>query len=308
MKGSGTYLARRVLQSMLVIVGASVVVFLLSRLTGDPAALMLSPDATDQELQQYRERMGLDRPIYIQYADFAVHALQGDFGKSLLYKRAAMKLVLERLPASLKLTVLSIVIGAIAGLPLGAIAAMRRGKPPDFVARALAVIGLCFPSFFMAIVLILLFSVRLRWFPASGGTELKNMILPAFTLSAYTTASTTRLFRSSLLEVLNQEYVRTARSKGLHENAVFFRHIARNAAIPVVTLFGLRLGELLGRAIVTETVFNYPGLGRLALQAIQNRDFVLLQSFILVSAIAITVGNLIADILYTILDPRIKYN
>lgn len=303
-----TYILKRVLHSLIVILCVSVVVFLLSHISGDPAAVLLPPDASDEQIQHFKELMGLDQPIHIQYYRFIGKAIRGDLGTSLMFRRPAMELVLERLPASLKLTLAALGLAVIFGVPLGAIAALNRGKLADLIASTASMICLCFPSFFLGIVLILVFCVRFRLFPAAGGTDLRNMVLPAVVLSAYTVAMLTRLLRSSLIEVLSQPYISTARSKGLREWVVVFKHAGRNAAIPVVTLLGLRLGEILGQAVVTETVFNYPGLSRLAIQGIENGDYILVQSFILVTALAVTGGNLLADLAYVVLDPRIKYD
>lgn len=302
------YLTQRLLQSLLVVLGVSMIVFALLYLSGDPAALMLPIEASPQDVAEFRHQMGFDRPIQEQYLLFLGRAARGEFGNSLRHGGPALQLVVDRLPATLELTLMALFVSLLIAIPAGIVSAVKKDSVYDAGAMLMALAGQCIPSFWLGILLILVFSVGLRLLPVSGRGGIEHLILPAVTLGMATAAVKTRLLRSSLLEVLSKDYVRTARAKGLTDKAVLYRHVLKNAAIPVVTVIGLQMGTLMGGAIITETVFAYPGMGLLAIQAIRNRDIPVVQSFVMVIAIVITVMNLLVDLLYTYLDPRVKYN
>ncbi|MQA82121.1 MAG: ABC transporter permease subunit [Streptosporangiales bacterium] len=301
-----TFFVRRVIHGALVVFAVSVVVFLLARLTGDPAAIMLPPDATQEDIDLYRQNAGLNDPLLLQFLRFIGGAVTGDFGQSLMQGTDAMSLVLDRLGPSVQLAAASLVVSLAVGIPVGVLTAVRRGSWVDQVGRAFALVAQCVPNFFLGLMLILFVAVKLRLLPATGSTDLRGLVLPAVTLGLYGAAETVRLLRSSLLEQMNKDYVRTARAKGAFELSVLSRHVFRNAAIPVVTVWGLQFSSLMGRAVVTETVFAYPGMGMLAYQAISNRDFVVIQAFVIVTATIVVAANLLVDTLYFGLDPRIR--
>lgn len=302
----GAFLIRRLVYTVFVLLGVTLLVFVLIRLSGDPAALYLQEGATPAQIQEFRHRMGWDQPIYVQYIAFLWSMLQGDFGMSLRHQEPALGLVLERLPATIELTAVSLAFALAIGLPFGVLSALRRNSALDALARLFALLGLCIPSFWLGIILIIIFAVQLHVLPAFGRGNAANLVLPGTTLGLSSAATIMRLLRSNLLETLGMEYIRTARAKGLNELTVLVRHALKNAAIPTVTVIGLQLGYLLSGAVVTETVFAYPGIGRLAVQAIENRDFPVVQAFVAVTAVIFAVGNIVVDTLYTLLDPRIR--
>lgn len=302
------YALRRLTQGLFVIVGVSVVVFLLIHLApGDPALLMLREGASQQEVDQLRGQLGLDRPWLEQYGLFVWRAAHGDLGTSFHYERPAIQIVLEFLPETLYLSFAALLLALAVSLPLGVLSALRRNSPWDFLGMSFAVLGQAMPPFWLGIMLIFLFAVRLRWFPTSGSGGIAHTILPAVTLSAYLMALLTRLVRSGLLEVMDQDYVRTARSKGLATQTVVGKHALRNTLIPLVTVIGLQLGALIAGAIVVETVFSWPGVGRLLIQSINARDYPVIQSAVLVISVFVVVVNLVVDVLYAFIDPRISY-
>lgn len=310
----GQYITRRLLQMIPVIFGVSLIVFVIIRLKGDPV-LMLVPDYyTEEQIQAVREAYGFDRPIYIQYLDFLGRAVQGDFGRSFQNREPAWDLVMDALPHTFQLAFAALVIGVVVAVPLGLLAAIYRNSMIDFAVTTLAMLGRTLPNFWLGIMLILFFAVWLRWLPVSGTGALsdepfwKHLILPAVTLSTGLIATLTPLIRSSMLEVIHEEYIVTARSKGLRDYVVIFRHALRNALIPVVTMLGLNLAWLLGGAVIIEQVFAWPGMGRLMIQAIFARDNSVVQAGLFVIALIILFSNLLVDILYTFLDPRIRYS
>jgi peptide/nickel transport system permease protein len=303
------YIARRILQMVPVIVGITLIVFILVRLSGDPAVLLLPEDAEPEQIAVLREALGLDRPVLVQYAIFMRDLSRGDFGKSLRYSgQAALPIVLERLPATLQLTAAALLVAILISLPAGIVAAVYRSRWPDVGATGLAVLGQAMPNFWLGIMLILLFSVQLGWFPVSGRGGLNSLVLPAVTLGTSLAALLTRLMRSSLLEVLNLDYVRTARAKGQHPRTVLGKHALRNALLSYVTVLGLQLASLMAGAVVTEQVFAWPGIGLLAIQAINSRDMAIIQAVVVVAALIVMVANLLVDTLYALIDPRISYS
>jgi peptide/nickel transport system permease protein len=286
------FLLHRLLLAVVVLVGVSLVVYLCLFLTGDPAALMLPPDASREEILQFRRAMGFDDPWLVQYLRWIGRiVLHGDFGTSLRFERPVGPLILERLPATALLAVAALAWSTLVGFVLGVVAAIRRGGVVDFLVRAVALSGQAVPVFWLGLLLILFVSLRLRLLPTGGYGEVRHLILPAISLGAYYMSAVTRLVRASLIEALDQDYVRTAR---------------RNALIPVVTVQAMYFASLLGGALVTEIVFSWPGIGRLAVQAIQNRDFPLAQSIVLLAATVFVLTNLLVDILYVVLNPRIR--
>jgi peptide/nickel transport system permease protein len=312
------YLARRLVALVPVLAGVSVVVFLVLHLSpGDPAEIMLGSQATQEDLARLRAQLGLDEPLPVQYVRWLGHVLQGDLGRSLWTKRPVLREVLDRLGATLVLTASALVLSTLGGIALGIASATRRNSFLDRVSAVVSLFGASMPVFWLGIVLMVAFSLWLGWLPASGmfapygggGIRdlLVHLVLPAVTLAAASTAIVARLTRSSMLEVMGQEYVRTARSKGLVERAVVVRHGLWNALLPIVTVVGVQAGYLLGGAVLTETVFAWPGVGTLMVQGILARDFPLVQGCVLVVALTFAVINLGVDLLYAYIDPRIRY-
>ena len=300
------FVVRKSLHTLFVALGVVTLVFAALRLSGDPAATMLPGDASVDELRDLRRALGLDRPLWAQYLGFLGGALTGDFGVSFRHQQPALPLVLERLPATLELAGAALLLAVVVALPLGVLAAIYRGRALDVLAMGLAVVGQATPYFWMGIMLILIVSVELGWLPTSGRGGLERLILPAITLGTHFAASLARLTRTSMLEVLGQPFVTTARAKGLSEWSVILAHALKNAAVPVVTLIGLQFGTLLGGAVVTETIFAWPGVGRLAVQSIFVRDYPVVQAGVFVLALTFVVINLVVDLLYGVLDPRIR--
>ena len=301
-----TYLLRRLAQSLIVLLGISLVVFVILHLTGDPTLLLLPPDASAEEIAKFRRAMGFDDPLYLQYWRFLRGALRGDFGNSLRHDEPALALVWQRMPATLELTAVALGVALLLAIPAGIVSAVFRNTALDYVSTVLALVGQAMPTFWLGIMLILVFSVGLHLLPSSGRGGAANLVLPAVTLGLFTTARIMRLTRSGMLEVLGQDYVRTARAKGVGERRVVWKHALKNAGIPIVTIVGLELGTLLGGAVITETIFAWPGVGRLSVQAIYNRDYPVVQASVFVLASIFVLVNLVVDVLYTYLDPRIR--
>lgn len=302
----GQYLLNRGLQSLIVLFGVSAIVFYSLHLTGDPAALMLAPDATRDEIARFRQAMGFDDPLLVQHLRYLGGLLQGDLGVSLRYHRPALELVLERLPATALLAVVAMGWSTALGFVFGVVGAVRRDTWVDLAVRMVALSGQAVPVFWLGLLLIIVFALKLGWLPTSGYGEPAHLILPAITLGAYYMSAVTRLVRANLIDALAQDYVRTARAKGLSAWRIVIRHALRNALIPVVTVQGMYFAALLGGALITEIIFAWPGIGRLAVQAIQNRDFPLVQAVVLFAALIFVVANLLVDIAYAVLNPRIR--
>jgi len=304
----GRYILKSLLQIIPVLFLISTIVFILVHVTGDPVALMLPETATEEDRAILSSALGLDRPLYVQYGVFLSNVLQGDFGTSFHYGEPALPLVLERLPASFELAAAAMAIATILAIPLGIISAVKRNTFLDLFISGISVLGKAMPNFWTGIMLILLFSVMLGVFPVSGRGGIEHLILPAVTLGTAVMAQMTRLIRSSMLEILNQEYIRTARSKGLLESIVIFKHAFRNGLIPVVTIMSLQFTSLIGGTLITETVFSWPGLGQLLVTAVNTHDMAIVQAAVFIIAIIVIVSNLLTDLIYRILDPRIKYS
>jgi peptide/nickel transport system permease protein len=286
----------------------SVIVFLLGRLTGDPVSMLLSQYSTEEDRVRITEELGLNKPILEQYGIFIFNALKGDLGKSVAGdNRPALTLILERFPASLKLALVALIISILIGIPLGVLSAVKRGSFLDALARLLALLGQSLPAFWLGIVLMYFFSVKLRLLPTSGYGGIRHFILPAATMGLFTVAAVTRLTRSSMLEVLDSEYIKLARIKGVSEAIVIWKHALRNSLMPVITFMGTFFATMITGAVVIETVFSWPGIGRLAYESILNRDFPVMQGVILFMTTLYILANLIVDILYAWVDPRIRY-
>jgi peptide/nickel transport system permease protein len=313
------FLTRRILRAIVCLWGIVTIVFITMRLSGDPVPLMLPPDAPTSEMNRVRAELGLDQPLPIQYLVFLGNVARGDMGRSIHMRQPAIGLALERLPATFELAVTAFLLAVVVALPAGLISAAKRNSIWDNLAMFLALIGQSAPTFYIGIMLILVLGLQLGWFPVSGRgqgswlnpsdwpTMLSHVFLPAVTLGAFAMASIARLTRSAVLDVMRQDYIRTARAKGLNEMSVMLRHNFKNAAIPVVTIMGLQFGTLLGGAVVTETVFSWPGIGLLAIKSIGSRDYPIVQSSVLLVAMAFVVVNFLVDLAYGWLDPRIRY-
>lgn len=310
------YILQRLFLALLVIIGVTFVVFMIIQLVpGDPARISLGMQANEEAIEARRERLGLNRPVMVQYADWVWNAAQGDFGNSLITGQEITPQIVQRLPTTLQLAGLALVIGMVVAFPLGVIAAARPGTWIDAVASIISQIGVAVPDFWMGILLVLLFSTHLDLLPPSGYTPidesfrdwLEHMILPAATAGLISASIQTRFIRSAMLEVLGQNYIRTARAKGLRELTVINKHAMRNALITIVTIIGLQLTALLSAVVVIEIVFSLPGLGRLALDAVLDRDYPVLQASVLVMGALVVAVNLLVDLLYFLLDPRIEF-
>jgi ABC-type dipeptide/oligopeptide/nickel transport system permease component len=300
------FLASRLLRAAIALWLVSTVVFVVMRLSGDPVPLLLPPDAPRSEIFRVRAELGLDRPLPVQYAVFVGNVLRGDFGRSIHFRQPALQVVLGYLPATLELGLTAFVLAALVALPIGVLSAVRRNSVIDQAAMGLALVGQSAPTFFIGILLILIVSLKLGLLPTSGRGDWHNLALPALTLGAFAMASIARLTRSAVLEVLRADYVRTARAKGVSEALVVAKHTLKNAAVPIVTITGLQFGTLLGGAVVTETVFAWPGIGRLAIQSIYNRDYPVVQCTVFLSAVLFIFINFCIDLLYGLLDPRAR--
>ena len=308
-----TYMLRRLLELVPVLFIVSLIIFLtMHLLPSDPAQLMLAGAeggaVTPERVEALRESMGLNDPLYLQYVNFVSGALRGDLGNSIRFRSPVNKIVLERFPFTLRLSLAGMAFALLIGLTLGTVAAIWRDTWLDTFSMAISFVGVSMPIFWLGLLLILFFSIRLQWFPTSGAESWQSLVLPAFTLGFVSAALISRLTRSSLLETLQEDYVRTARSKGVKEWVILMRHAAKNALIPVVTILGLQFGGMLAGAVVTETVFSRPGLGRLVVNAILWKDYPLVQGTVLFIAVVYVLVNLIVDVSYAWLDPRIHYS
>ena len=306
MRGLGGFLAYRLFRTVVALWLVSSVVFVVMRLSGDPVPLLLPPDAPIAEMERVRHDLGLDRALPIQYGVFLRNVVRGDFGRSIHFRQPALGVALDYLAATLELGLSAFPVALVVAFPIGVISAVRRNSLLDHVAMGLALVGQSAPTFFLGIVFILVVSLRLDLLPTSGRGDWRHLVLPALTLGAFTMASIARITRSAVLEVQRADFVRTARAKGVGEGWVVIKHTLRNAALPILTITGLQFGTLLGGAVVTETVFAWPGMGRLAIQSIYNRDYPVVQSTVFIAAILFILINLALDVLYGVLDPRTR--
>ena len=301
------YLVQRVLQGALTLLVISLIVFLLARLSGDPLHIMLPEEATAEDYDLAAKHWGLDRPLPVQYMSFLRNALSGDLGTSIRLRQPTVGLVLERLPATLQLAGASIAVSLLIAIPIGVLSAVRRDTSLDYTGKVIALLGQSMPSFWLGIVLIWVFAVMLGWFPASGRGGPEHYVLPAIALGWYQVAAVMRLVRSAMLDVLDSEYVKLARIKGLPEWKVVWKHCLRNAAIAPLTYFAIIIGSLFTGTVIVETVFSWPGVGQLAVGAVRSRDFQVLQAVVVIGASIYILVNLIVDVFYAYLDPRIRY-
>jgi peptide/nickel transport system permease protein len=302
------YIIRRLIQAGICLFGISIIVFLLSHLSGDPALLMAPPEAKPEDIEAIRVTLGLNKPLYLQFWLFISKAVQGDFGTSIRWGKPCLELWLMRFPNTLVLAGAAMAFTLLVGIPTGILSAVKVGKWFDNFGKAFALAGQSMPVFWVGLMLMLLFAVTLRWLPTSGIGDWRNLIMPAFTLGWYFTAAITRLSRSAMLDVLDSEYIKMARIKGLPERVVILKHAFRNAMIPILTLAALNIVTLLNGTVITETVFNWPGIGRLIVESIFSRDYPMVQTCVLIASALFIFTNLIVDILYAYIDPRIKYH
>ncbi|OEU54149.1 MAG: ABC transporter permease [Desulfobulbaceae bacterium S3730MH12] len=310
------YILSRLIQSFIMLVGVLFIVFFMLQLTGDPVALMVSRSASPEQIEELREELGFNRPVLVQFADFVGNAVKGDFGMSLRHNQPAMELILERMPATVELASIALLFAMVIGIPLGLLGGANPGSIWDMLARGAGLIGQTIPNFWLALILIMIFAVNLGWFPSFGretyqfmGLALptKSVILPAFALGLFTMGQLVRFTRSAVLEIKNEDFVRTAYSKGLADRRVYIKHILRNAAIPLISILGVQFGYLLSGSIYIETIFSWPGLGNLLAESIGNRDFALVQAIAFFTSLVVVSLNLTADIAYGMADPRIRY-
>jgi peptide/nickel transport system permease protein len=311
----GAYIARRLIQVAPVIILVSIIVFIMIRLIpGDPALVLLGTDVTPQQMSAERARMGLDQPVYVQYIIWAGNMIRGDLGNSFINSYPVSQLILKKLPATVQLSVAALLVATLLSFPLGILSALNNGKWPDRLITLYNSLAMGIPSFWLGILLILVFALQLKWLPPSGYADIlesptegiKYIIMPAVTLGVFISAVWARFIKSSILETIHQDYVRTARSKGLPQNVVITRHVLRNAMIPVITVLGLNFGSLLGGAVITESIFDWPGVGRLLVQSLLTRDYSIVQALILMAVLVYLMVNLVTDLLYGVVDPRIS--
>lgn len=300
------YVTQRIALAVLVLVGVSVITFLLLHLTGDPTSLLLPVDTPAAVRAQFRHQMGFDQPLYVQYGTYIWHVLHGNFGKSYRQGQSAITLVLQRLPYTYELTFAALGFALAWAVPAGIIAATRAGSIWDTLVMIVTLVGQGTPTYWLGLLSIGLFAVSLRWLPVSGAGGLRHLVLPAGTLGLYSMARIARVTRSSMLEVIQEDFLRTARAKGVPTRQVWFKHALRNAALPIATVAGLELGVLLGGAIITETIFAWPGVGLLTINAINGHDFPVVQATVFVLSLTFVVLNLLTDLAYAVLDPRIR--
>ncbi|MFN8471852.1 MAG: ABC transporter permease [Anaerolineae bacterium] len=302
------YLIRRLLLIVPVLIGVTLILFVLLRLRGDPLAAYITPEMTPADIELVRQAYGFDRPLPEQYVAMLVNMAKGDFGRSMRYRTPAMPLILERLPATAELAFAALLIAILISVPLGLLSAIYPNSFVDVTATTLSTLGRAMPNYWIGIMFILLFAVELHWLPVSGADNPKSIILPAVTLSLGIATTLTRLLRSSMLDVVGQEYMVVARAKGLREWSVIGGHGVRNALIPILTILGLQMAWLLGGAVIIEQVFAWPGMGRLMIQAVQSKDMPIVQAGVVVFALIVMLSTLVVDVLYAVVDPRIRYS
>jgi peptide/nickel transport system permease protein len=301
------FIINRVLSGILVIFGISIFSFLLIHfIPGDPVKIMLGINASPEQVEKLTHHLGLDKPLLVQYGQYIMNVFQGDFGTSLKTGRPVLTEILDRFPETVKLAVFGLFVAVVIGISLGILAARFKDSLIDKLCTALATLGVSIPSFWLAILFVMLFSVKLSWFPIANGTGFRDLILPAVTLGVVASTMIMRLTRNGMVEVLSNDYIRTARAKGLEDGLILFRHALRNVLIPVVTVIGLQLAALLGGTVIIEQVFNWPGLGTLALGAIMSRDFPLIQGIVLFMGVVYVTINILVDVLYSMIDPRVE--
>jgi ABC-type dipeptide/oligopeptide/nickel transport system permease component len=301
------YFLTKLGQSILLLLGVLVLVFFMLRITGDPAALMMSRDASAEQVAAFREKMGFNRPMPVQFWDFFTGALAGDFGNSLHYRTPALDLVLERLPATVELAAIGLLMATVCGVLLGMVGGFNPGSFLDSLGRLLSLLGQSIPNFWLGLILIIIFAQGLGWFPVFGRDEWKSVVLPSFVLGLPVMGQLTRLTRATVMEVRGEDFIRTACSKGLYKHTIYWEHVLRNVAIPIVSVIGVQFGYMLGGSIYIETIYSWPGMGQLLQQALGWRDFPLVQTIAVFTSVAVLGINLLTDVAYMLLDPRIRY-
>ena len=301
------YLLRRILLALLTLLAVSLIIFVMSRAAGDPRHIYLDDYSTQEDWDRLTESLGLDKPYYQQYGIFLGDALRGNFGKSIKEGRPSMEVIIERIPATLQLGLAAFVFSVVVGVPLGILSAVKRGSALDISGKLIALVGQSAPVFWLGLMLVFLFAVRLDWLPPYGRLEISSIVLPAVTLGWFYAAANLRLLRSAMLNVLDSEYVKLARAKGVSNQSVIWKHSLRNALIPVLTFAGVTLGSLVTGSLVVETVFAWPGLGKLAIEALAGNDYPLMQAVVIVFTLMYVLAALLVDIMYAYIDPRIRY-
>ncbi len=300
-------IARRLLHGLISILGASVIIFLISRLSGDPLALLLPADAPPEVIEQTRQHLGLDQPLVAQYLVFLRNAVTGDFGNSSRWQEPALGLILERLPATVELALAALAFSIAMAVPFGVLSAVYRGSWFDRFAKVFAMAGQAMPNFWVGLLLILLFAVQLNWLPAFGRESWNSLVLPAIALGWYPVAAQTRVVRSAMLDVLDSDYIRMGRAMGLPERVLIWKYALRNAAIPLVTILGVYFAAMLGGAFVVEVIFAWPGVGRTVVEAVFARDFPVVQAGVMLTSVLFVLSNLLVDLSYGLIDPRIRH-
>lgn len=301
------YFLSKVVQSVFLLFGVMLLVFAMVRVTGDPAALMMPREASPEDIEAFREAMGFNRPLSVQFWDFISGAVVGDFGRSLHFKAPAMPLVLERLPATLQLAAVGLLMALIVGIPFGLVGGFNPGSVVDSTGRALALLGQSVPNFWLAMIMIITLGVRLRWFPTFGRDQWNSVIMPAFVLGLPVMGQMVRLTRSAVLEIRGEDFIRTAHSKGLEPRVIYVKHVLRNVSIPLISVIGVQFGYMLGGSIYIEAIFSWPGMGGLLEQSIGWRDYPLVQAIAIFTSVVVLALNLLTDVAYAVVDPRIRY-
>ncbi len=301
------YFISRLVQSVFLLFGVLLLVFIMVRVTGDPAALMMPREASPEDVEAFREKMGFNDPTLVQFSRFISGAVTGDFGDSLHFKTPAMPMVVDRLPATVQLALTGLFFAVVVGIPLGLVGGFNPGTAVDNIGRILALLGQSVPNFWLALIMILYFAVRLRWFPSFGRDEWKSVIMPAFVLGLPVMGQVVRLTRSAVLEIRGEDFIRTAHSKGLLPSTIYIKHVLRNVAIPLVSVIGIQFGYMLGGSIYIEYIFSWPGMGQLLQQSIGWRDFPLVQALAVFTSAIVLMINLLTDMAYAVIDPRIRY-
>lgn len=301
------YFISRLVQSVFLLFGVLLLVFIMVRVTGDPAALMMPREASPETVEAFREKMGFNDPTLVQFGRFISKAVTGDFGNSLHFKTPALPMVMDRLPATVQLALTGLIFAVVVGIPIGLVGGFNPGSAIDNMGRLLALLGQSIPNFWLALIMILYFAVRLRWFPSFGRDELKSVIMPAFVLGLPVMGQMVRLTRSAVLEIRGEDFIRTAHSKGLMPSTIYIKHVLRNVAIPLVSVIGIQFGYMLGGSIYIEYIFSWPGMGQLLQQSIGWRDFPLVQALAVFTSAIVLMINLLTDMAYAVIDPRIRY-
>ncbi len=302
----GTYILKRSFDSLIALTGVVILVFCMVRFSGDPATLLAPQNATAAEMASIREDLGLDQPIWAQFVIYVQNLMKGDMGYSYRFRQPATQLIFERIPATLQLSLAAFAVSLLISFPIGIYTAVHKGTFADAIGRTIALLGQAMPGFWLALMMILLFSVTLRWLPTSGRGTIAQLIMPAFVLGWFSTASLIRLLRSSMLDVLDSDYIKLARIKGVPEHVIIWKHALKNAAIPIVTILAIRLGHLIDGSVIIETIFAWPGVGQLAVQSIFARDYPVVQAAILLVSATVITSNFLADLVYSWVDPRIR--